>query len=229
MLHDWAYGSLWEPFERLGESFIVVSPGGMTLFTANADAIKQVTSRREAFPKDTSNYAILSLFGQNVLGTEGAVWRMHRKVTAASFNEKNAAHTFAEAIHQTTGMLDHWFGDADESKTSTGTLRDLEHDTMTLALNIIGYVGFGLRLLWPGQQVPQGTDPRIAKYGSHTPSAGHTMSFSNALATVLEKILVLLLLPWPLLSMRSPPPRMQRPFDYIPPKKKFVAAYSDGS
>ncbi|KAH8893390.1 cytochrome P450 [Thozetella sp. PMI_491] len=201
MLPDWAYKSLQDPFERIGETFIVVAPGNMTMFTENADAIRQITARREAFPKDTTNYAILSLFGINVLGTEGALWRMHRKATSASFNEKNAAHTFAEAIKQSIGMLDHWFGGNNEGKTSTKTLTDLEHDMMTLALNIIGYVGFGLRLLWPGEALPDGINPKVAKYGTQKPAPGHSMSFSSALSSVLHRILALLLVPWKLLSI----------------------------
>ncbi|OIW23655.1 cytochrome P450 [Coniochaeta ligniaria NRRL 30616] len=194
---DWGYRGgrkVWEPF---GENFLVVGPGAISLFTRNAETIRQVTARRELFPKDTTDYQILTMFGQNVLTTEGSLWRMHRKVTAASFNEKNAAHTFAESINQTHGLISEWLGpDGKGHKTITTA----EHDTMTLALNIIGYVGFGLRLLWPGQTLPPDIDPKLAKYGSLEPPSGHTMSFAQALASTLEYLLVLLLVPWSVLK-----------------------------
>jgi cytochrome P450 len=200
MLPDWAWNTLDERFQRLGsDSFIVVSPGGMLMYTSSAEAIHQITQRREAFPKDTAKYVILKLFGDNVITTEGPAWKLHRKVTSASFNEKNAAHTFAEAIRQTHGMLDMYFAQ-DDQRVSTKTLDSIEHDTMTWALNIIGYVGFGLRLIWPGQKLPEDTDPRLAKYGSLEPPPGYTMTFGASLAKMLEKILVLLLVPWSLLS-----------------------------
>ncbi|TPX10766.1 uncharacterized protein E0L32_008335 [Thyridium curvatum] len=193
---EWSFRELNEPYRRLGESFIVVSPGRMIMFTQDADVIRQVAARREDFPKLTSTYELLALFGKNVLTTEGQLWRMHRKVTSASFNERNAAHTFAEAIHQSQGMVDKWLRQGGGT-----TITSIEHDTMTLALNIIGYVGFGLRFLWPGQSLPADMDPRLKKYGSLTPPAGHSMTFAESLATVLERIVVLLLTPKKLLGI----------------------------
>lgn len=198
MLPDWTYHGTLEPFERLGESFIVCSPTGMVMFTMSAEAIRQITSRREHFPKPTDTYEILALFGESVLTTEGALWRMHRKVTAASFNEKNAAHTFVESVRQARGMVETWLG---PDGKPTARIESVERDTLTLALNIIGYVGFGMRLLWPHQTLPPDTDPRVAKYGSLDPPPGHTMSFTNALATVTERLIALLVFPWPLLKI----------------------------
>ena len=172
----------------------------MTLFTASAEVIQQVTTRRDAFAKDTSLYEVLAMFGRNVLTTEGAIWKMHRKATSASFNEKNAASTFAEAIYQTRGMMSMYFGDNSQSG-STGTITSLEKDTMNWALNIIGYVGFGLHLLWPGQKPPKDMDPKIAKYASLDPPPGYTMSFGQSLATMLERIIALLIVPWPVLKV----------------------------
>lgn len=168
------------------------------LFTSSAPAIAQITARREAFPKQTSNYRILELFGRNMLSSEGAEWKMHRKGVSASFNERNAASIFHESIGQTLGMVEYWLGGGDDDGKgggSSGRIDTLEHDTMTLALNIIAHVGFGLRLLWPGQRTPADADARSRKYGAHTPPAGHSMTFPDSLAGVLEKILLCLLIP----------------------------------
>ncbi|KAJ4302293.1 hypothetical protein N0V88_002436 [Collariella sp. IMI 366227] len=178
MLPEWGYATGQEYFNRLGsETFIVAFPSGLILFTQSPEVIHKMTQRREAFPKNVVQYDILRQFGDNVLTTEGPLWRLHRKVTSASFNEQNAAHTFAEAITQTQGMLDFWFGPDGEKAGTTKTIKTLEHDTMTWALNIIGYVGFGLRLLWPGQTLPADMDPKLAKYGSLDPPPGHSMTF----------------------------------------------------
>lgn len=197
MLHDWTYHDgrkAWEPF---GDTIVVVAPGRIQLFTRNAEMIRQVTARRDHFPKNTRDYEILRVFGENVLTSEGSVWRMHRKVQAPSFNEKNAAHTFSEAINQTQGMVAKWLG---PDGTGAQTIRTAEKETMTLALNVIAYVGFGLRLLWPGQTLPADTDLKMAKYGSLEPPPGHTMSFAHALESTLEHLLVLLIVPWPVLK-----------------------------
>ncbi|TDZ25842.1 Cytochrome P450 3A2 [Colletotrichum orbiculare MAFF 240422] len=189
---DFSYNLLHEPFARHGETFLVVSPFQVLVLTDSAEAIHQITQQRERFPKLVETYEILKQFGDNVLTTEGVVWRMHRKVTSATFNEKNAALVFAESIKQAQSMTQKWLGPGGNGRQ---TIETLDHDTMRLALNIISYVGFGMRLLWPGQSLPEGTDPKLTKYSSLEAPPGHTMSFTDAIAEMLEHILVLLLVP----------------------------------
>ncbi|KAK8102694.1 hypothetical protein PG984_015840 [Apiospora sp. TS-2023a] len=192
LMSDWHFRDNYRVFEKLGDVFLVACPEKLILYTANAEVIHQVTSKREAFPKPVKVYKILSLYGESVLATEGAVWKNHRKVTAASFNEKNAALVFAESIKQTEGMIDQWLG---ADRQGNRTIKTVEHDTMALMLHIIGYVGFGLRLLWPGQSLPPDADARQAKYAASEPPAGHTLNFTRSLELTLEKIFLLLLTP----------------------------------
>lgn len=200
MLPDWGYNTGQEHFERLGDSFMVVAPFWLNLTTQSPAAIHEVASRRENFPKATEIYSILEIFGRNIVTTEGAVWRFHRKATSASFNEKNAAHTFAEAIHQAQSLVAKW---NDTAQSDTPTITTIEKDTMTLALNIIGYVGFGLRFTWPGEPIPADTDPRMRKYGSHDPPPGHSMTFATSVEGALHHIIMLLITPTPLLNFLS--------------------------
>ncbi|OHW94463.1 cytochrome p450 [Colletotrichum incanum] len=213
LIPNWAYNKLHKPFARIGETFMIVSPFQILILTDSAEAIHQITQQREKFPKLVETYAILKQFGDNVLTTEGAVWRMHRKVTSATFNEKNAALVFAESIQQAQSMMQKWLGPDGKSRQ---TVETLDHDTMRLALNIISYVGFGMRLLWPGQSLPEGTDPKLTKYSSLEASPGHTMSFADAIAEMLEHILVLLLVPHKILKML--------PFNYT---KKAVDSHDN--
>lgn len=171
-------------FAKYGDIFVMAFPGGTLVYTANAESIRQITSRREHFPKVTATYEILNQFGRNVISTEGAEWRMHRKATAASFNEKNSALVFRQSIAQAQGMLDHW--------VKGETLVTLEHDTMRFALNIIGYVGFGLKLPWPQEETAGGFHPI---YGSIKPPPGYHYSFVDTMAQLLDNVLMLLLVP----------------------------------
>lgn len=198
MIPNFTYRTRHEWFAKLGESFLIASPGGLLMMTDNAETIRTVTLKREHFPKWTAVYNILRQFGENVLTTEGSVWRMHRKVTSASFNERNAALVFREAINQTQGMLRMWTGPSGDTREEP--LRTLQHDTMKLALNIISYVGFGMRLLWPGETHPAGTDPKLLKYGSHEPTAGHQLSFTDTMELLLHYLLLLLIVPRWILS-----------------------------
>lgn len=197
MYPEYAYQQLHKPFARHGETFLVVSPWDILVLTDSAEAIRQMTQRREHFPKMTEHYSVLAQFGDNVLTTEGAIWRMHRKAVSASFNEANAELVFAQSIRQAQAMCDHWMGPDGQGKA---TITTVDHDTMRFALNIIGYVGFGLRLLWPGQPLPADTDSKRQKYSSLTPPEGHSMSYVDAVSILLERIVLLLLVPVWMLS-----------------------------
>lgn len=188
---DYSWKWRHDHFAKFGDTFLLVHPFGLHMFTAEAGAISAITIRRDHFPKHTAQYDILTQFGNNVLTSEGPLWRHHRKVTAASFNERNAALVFKESIRQSLGLIRFW----EETKGHGATLHTAEHDTMRLALNIIGYVGFGLKLPWPQEKMPADADAMSAKYGSVAPPQGYKMSFVNAMATLLENVLTLLLVP----------------------------------
>ncbi|KAI8628889.1 cytochrome P450 [Xylariaceae sp. FL1651] len=188
---NWQYTRQFGPFAKMGESVLLVTPTILLMNTASAEVIHEITSRREAFPKPTEFYEILAMFGHNVLTTEGATWRMHRKVTSASFNEKNSALVFRVASEQAQGMTDYWL----QTQKKTGSFKTVEKDTMSLALNIISYVGFGLRLVWPGQSLPADMDSKLVKYASFDAPEGHTLTFNESIARTLENLLPLLLTP----------------------------------
>ncbi|KAI1425807.1 cytochrome P450 [Xylaria sp. FL1777] len=188
--HNWQFKRRFAPFAKMGENVFIVTPFTLTMHTADPEVIHEVTSRREDFPKPLEHYKILSMFGHNVVTTEGALWRMHRKVTSSSFNEKNSALVFRDAIDQAQGMTDYWL-----RTQKDGSFKTVEHDTMSLALNIISYVGFGLRLVWPGQTLPVDADSKMARYASLEPPAGHTLTFSESIGGLLKQLLPLLLTP----------------------------------
>ncbi|KAI0009930.1 cytochrome P450 [Xylariaceae sp. FL0662B] len=189
----WQYAENHKLFDRLNsDTFLVVSPGGIICYTESAEAVHQITSKREAFPKPVDAYTILGQYGQNVITLEGAAWRMHRKITSASFNEKNAALVFRESISQTHGVINLWLG---SDGLGNKTIKTLEQDTASLTLNIIANIGFGLRILWPGQSFPPDADPRLAKYATQEAPKGHSMSFVNALGRTLDNLILLLVVP----------------------------------
>ena len=182
----------------MGDNVLIATPFTLTMHTASPEIIADITSRREDFPKPLEHYRILNMFGRNIVTTEGTLWRMHRKVTSPSFNEKNSALVFRDAIEQAQGMTDHWL-----RTQKDGSFYSVEHDTMLMALHIISYAGFGLRLVWPGQPLPAYADSKMARYASFEPPAGHNLTFAETIGGVLHHLLVLLLTPSVLLSMRT--------------------------
>ena len=61
----------------------------MVLWVADADVVNEIIARREDFPKPIEPYAVLNLFGSNIVTTNGQHWRAHRRIAAPSFNERN--------------------------------------------------------------------------------------------------------------------------------------------
>ncbi|KAK0106956.1 hypothetical protein ONS95_003671 [Cadophora gregata] len=192
VMPDWVWDLQFQPFEERGDVFLQVSPGAIQVWLANAEALHQVTSRREAFPKPLESYRILEIFGRNIISTEGAEWKQHRKIMSPGFNEKNNVLVFAEACRQAQGMLRKWTG---PDGSGNITLEEVPTDTMRLTLHIISRIGFGVRLLWPGEKPDEKESARDAIYSSNDPPEGHTMSFEHALDTLLGNLIWVLLTP----------------------------------
>lgn len=162
---------------------------------ANAEAICQITAKREAFPKPLENYRILDIFGRNVITTEGSEWRQHRKVASPSFNEKNNALVFSEACSQAQGILGKWL-----NTSGSSTIKDVPVDVMRLTLHIISRVGFGVRLLWPGEKADEKDSAQDAVFSSTERPEGHSMSYEDCLDTLLSHLIWVVLTPKWLLS-----------------------------
>ncbi|KAI9744004.1 MAG: hypothetical protein M1818_002738 [Claussenomyces sp. TS43310] len=192
MLPNWSYTQRFAPFAKYGETFLTVAPDKITIYTASPEIICQITQRREAFPKSLESYAVLNIYGRNILSTEGAEWKQHRKVTSPSFTEKNNALVFKESVAQTQSMLQKWTA---PHGMGHQTQKDVASDTMLLTLHIISMVGFGVQLWWEGEEPSKKGKRSGVNYGSHEAPNGHTMSYSHALELLLENLILVLLMP----------------------------------
>ena len=203
---DWSWQQLHAPFRKLGsDTFMTVAPGGIVVWVADASAISQITTRRNDFPKPIKMYGSIDLFGKNVVTTEGQIWRHHRKITSPPFTEKNNHMVWAESIHQAQAMVKSWVGESGDAAKTTTKVAD---DTMRLSLHVISRAGFGVRLLWPG--IEDGVSPKTGAKEAKGPGVvatscvgvgtGHTLSYTDALGSLLHNIIVVMLMPRFLLS-----------------------------
>ena len=190
---DYSWTSRYTLYKKLGDTYMVVAPGGNILTTADASVISQITTRRNDFPKPIEIYGSLNIYGKNVVTTEGQEWRHHRKITSPPFAEKNNHLVWSETLHQAQAMTQSWMG---ESNDKTQTVNSIAEDTMKLSLNIISRAGFGVRSSWIGA-----TDEKQREKAQKTFDNGHTMSYDNALSSLLHNMVFILLLPRSLLSV----------------------------
>ncbi len=180
---------------------MLVSAARLVLTTCAADVTDQVVTRRNDFPKPLMLYDVLNVFGPNLIATEGAAWRRHRRITAPSFSEKNNELVWGESLRQARAMLRVWLDGGEE-----GTVHDVSEASLRLTLHVIGRAGFGMELSWP-----QGAGRATAGAGTSSlaPPAsmagdgiasGSRMSFFDALHALLANILWILLVPRVVLS-----------------------------
>ncbi|KAH5268413.1 hypothetical protein HBI71_070080 [Parastagonospora nodorum] len=205
ILHpEWGHRIGHAPFERLGKDvFLVASPTRISCFVADAEAMVQITTRRTDFPKPLDMYKALDIYGKNLISTEGPEWRMHRKLAAPSFGEKNNQLVFTESIHHAKSLLGLWTG---ADGRGNKTVADPSHGAMNLALYIISSAGFDVRVVWPHEEgIPvadRKTEGRSMFVGSETPS-GHQMNYREAIGELLHNIMWTIIIP-PKYLLKSP-------------------------
>ncbi|KAF5633650.1 cholesterol 7-alpha-monooxygenase [Fusarium tjaetaba] len=133
---DWNYEQIHDLQERIGDTFIIVSPKQIRVFTGNAKASDNLCRRRRDFVKAVALYKPLEIFGRNVVTTEGDDWVRHRRITTPPFNERNSALVWDESKRQATEMLKMW------ASNPKGVVNP-QSDTMVLALHVLTAAGFG--------------------------------------------------------------------------------------
>ncbi|KAK3937970.1 cytochrome P450 [Diplogelasinospora grovesii] len=175
----WPWRIRYAPFEQMGtDTFLTVAPGGCILYTADADVIRQILGRMSDFPKPTFLYRNVDIFGKNVVTTDGAAWRRHRRLVAPALGERNNRLVWEETVRQMQSLMRTW------SKTESQAVRTVHKDAMGLSLNVIGKAGFGQEMGLPGHE----------DQGKGIPG-GHTMAFAASLECLLSNILPIVVLP----------------------------------
>lgn len=209
---EWGWVRRYEPFKRLGtDTFLTVSPERNHLFTADANVISQITTRKTDFPKPLEVYESIKIYGNNVVTSEGQVWRHHRKITSPPFSEKNNHLVWTETLEQCQAMVNGWF-DGNTGKTESKTIYTLADDAMRLSLYVISRAGFGVRLQWPGTGATHANGHVKNEEENNTSSSEnaqkHTMSYTDALGSLLHNILWVLIVPPFLLSNSATDPHI---------------------
>jgi cytochrome P450 len=167
----------------------LASPFKIQVFVADAEAITQITNRRNDFPKPLEMYGALNIYGMNLVSTEGPDWRMHRKLVAPSFGEKNNEMVFKESLHHAQSLLSLWTGpDGNGNKT----INDPAVAAMSFALFVISSAGFDVRVTWPHEEESRRVSKTDASksmlVGSEVPP-GHKMTYRQALSDLLHNIM----------------------------------------
>ena len=162
------------------DTFIVVSSSGNVLWTCDSEAVLQFSKQHHDFVKPVKMMGMLNIYGPTITATEGEESRLYRRITAPTFNESTHGLAWSESLKQATAMLQAW------GKTQ-GPAVQVTEDTAKLTLHVISYVCFNRTIGWE------------TNHKDNTPR-GHTMSYREAISSMLENTGTLFVTPPPILS-----------------------------
>ncbi|KAI0052106.1 cytochrome P450 [Auriscalpium vulgare] len=167
-----------QEFQEAGwDGLMVVSAwprSSAVLILVDSAAIKEVTTARVRFPKPVARYKVLTMFGGNIVASEGAEWKKYRKISAPAFSEKNNKLVWDETVLIMEDLFKNiWHDD-------TITVDHALDITLPIALFVIGVAGFGRRVSWQDDvAIPE----------------GHQLTFKEALHEVSTHIALKAFLP----------------------------------
>ena len=206
---QWVWQKQFTMYREMGtDTIMTVSPWGNAIYTADAEAINQITARRIDFPKPTYMYRNIDIFGKSLVSSEGQAWRQHRKITSPPFTEKNNHIVWDESLRQARNMLKGW---ETASKSQNPTLTTVAKDATRLSLNVISKAGFGVSLIWPGVEKPPTSEEQLkgkAVLDESLANTWHTMPYSEALIEFVSHLIGIAIIPHWLLSMPVLRPRV---------------------
>ncbi|KAJ3067147.1 hypothetical protein HDU99_003613, partial [Rhizoclosmatium hyalinum] len=137
-----------------------------------------MVNRSKELTKPVRFYGIIDVYGQNIVSTEGDIWRRHKRAVAPVFGERNNALVHEVTVNLAQKMFESWeMKDKDEFLVNT--LDDCEN----FALSVISAAGFGISLEW---------DEKGDKANTH-----HRMTFRESMKKVIQYM------PWYYAILRS--------------------------
>ncbi|KAI0819406.1 cytochrome P450 [Trametes gibbosa] len=175
----WPFYSKYADFERAGWDVVaavnVLPSPGLTLYVADPAIAKDIIGARARYPKLVSVYELLSVFGTNILVTEGDEWKRQRKIAAPAFSEGNNKLVWDESLRVVEDMFQTAWEDKD--------VVEIDHVldiTVPITLLVIGAASFGRKMTWNEDSVAP---------------AGHSLTFKDALYEVSHRLYLSILFP----------------------------------
>ncbi|KAF8524179.1 cytochrome P450 [Gautieria morchelliformis] len=163
----------YEPYAKAG-SFLLPAVSLATprtiVFVADPEVIKTVmTDRSGTFQKDPQTYAVLHVYGTNIIGSDGPTWKRQKDISRAAFNEGNVVLAWKETCKSSNQALSQL-----ESVCPFGPF-DVTEFLKKITLASTSASTFGLR-------IPYGKDTTAIL------PPGYQLQFGEALRTACEQI-----------------------------------------
>ncbi|MCJ1310452.1 hypothetical protein MMC25_004116, partial [Agyrium rufum] len=178
------------PGNDLPAAYFRLCPSSVELIINDTELASNVLSRRNDFIKLVEIAGKLDIYGPSVQTAEGDTWRRHRKITAPSFNERVSSSVWTETVEQAETMVQSWIRHG-----QAGTY-DTAADINRLTIQVFSFAGLGIKYTVTN-------DARSLK-------PGHSISYGEALSTVLDSLILLVLLPARFFTLALLPNRFRK-------------------
>lgn len=120
---------------KLGENFVLCSPYSNQIITCYPPGVDRIFRDQKNWHQLESQAQLFTLYGQNLLSTNGTNWQRHRKITAPAFNESCMHQVWKESVKRATSL--NFVGESDQ------TFSDIRSAFDVLAMRVLAVVGFG--------------------------------------------------------------------------------------
>jgi cytochrome P450 len=144
--------------------------------------------------QDLPSAELLEVYGPCISTADLKNWPRHRKALAAPFNESIMKFVWNESLDQARQMLSSW---TTAAAVSEG-IYSVAQDTRTLSLNVLAATGFRRSFAFKSASKEQKTSSDTAS------------SYRDALSTVLDNVVLLMLVPRRYLLLSIVPKALQR-------------------
>lgn len=161
---------------------MVVSAGGNILWTCDPDTNLQFFKRNHDFVKPVEMMGMLNMYGPTITATEGEESRIYRRIAAPSFNDRTHGSVWTESLGQTSALLKRW-------ESMDTPITQLNEDVARLTLQVLSYVCFDRQIACADAAERQDDPPK-----------GHSMSYREAISSMVDNIPTLFIVPPPVLS-----------------------------
>lgn len=180
----------WKSHEKLGDTYILCSPSRNWLYLGSPDAITTMMRRPNDFPHDSELTAMLDVFGPNISTAQGSDWKKMRRLVSSCFSDSNFEPVWRESVVQAVAMGKFW-------SSCQPFVDSTAHDTRTLSINVMSKAGFGMAYPFKGHHETQ------------LKLQGSTLSYKDALQTILENSIIIMMLGTKFLAKSWLPQRLR--------------------
>lgn len=176
---------------RIGKSFVLVTSGQNLLDVADPDLAVEILRRPKDFMQTLVGSAVMRIFGDNLITSDGEHWARQRKLIASNINERISDTVFRESRRQAREMMEAYCQEGD------GVTDNYAEGLKGIAINVLGVAGYGMSRTWKESLEKQ------------EPLPGFKLTYIEATRLAVDHILEASLLPAWLFMLRFMPKNLQ--------------------